>query len=58
MRRLVRVVYKDKVEEREFKSRNRSHLYSQIKYPHRVVKPKKGKGSYNRKLKHNKMEEI
>lgn len=56
MRRLVRVVYKDKVEEREFKSRNRSHLYSQIKYPHRVEQPKKGKGSYKRTNKYNKLE--
>lgn len=56
MRKLVRVVYKDKVEEREFKSRNRSHLDSQIKYPHRVEQPKKGKGSYKRTNKYNKLE--
>lgn len=33
---------------------NKEHLQAQIKYPHLTQKPKKGKGSFKRNIKHRK----
>ena len=54
MKRVIKVVNKNSgcSVEREFNVRNISHLDSQLKFPHKVEKPKKGKGSYVRSIKH------
>lgn len=54
MKRRIRVVDKSsgRSEEREFQIRDLSHFDSQLKFPHKIERPKKGKGSYVRKLKY------
>ncbi len=55
MQRRIRVVDKNgnTKEEREFKVSDLSHLDAQLRFPHRVEQPKKGKGSFKRKPKYN-----
>ena len=51
----IRVISKETghIEEREFQVRDLDHLDAQLKYPHKIEKPKKGKGSsYKRGSKH------
>ncbi len=54
MQRRVRVVDKNGnvKEEREFKVSDLSHLDAQLRFPHRVEQPKKGRASYTRKIKY------
>lgn len=55
MKQKIRVKGIDgKVLEGEFEIPDKTHLEAQIKYRANVFKPKKGKGSYNRKNKYKK----
>lgn len=59
MRQKIRIVGLDgKALEKEFEVPNKAHLEAQIKFKASVFKPKKGKGSFRRRSKHqNKKDE-
>ena len=59
MKRKIRIVgFDKKVIEKEITIPNKFHFDAQLKFRSNVYKPKKGKGSYSRKIKHKNYEEM
>ena len=54
MKRRIRIIDKSGniQEQREFKVSDLSHLDAQLRFPHKIEQPKKGKGSFKRKPKY------
>lgn len=58
MKQKIRIVGLDgKALEKEFEVPNKAHLEARIKFKAAIFKPKKGKGSFQRRSKHQKKDE-